>query len=757
MHTPAAMHRSGALKSWLTRGAIAAVAWAGPAILGLAADAAPAAAPAAGEPLRSIAAILALSPAEIDAEPEAVVRGVVTTACDPAFVIEDAGSAIFIAGFGHVEADGTAAPIIERGMILEIEGHVVPGGYVPTLTGRRTRVVGRGPVPPPMPADLGRLSRGDDEGRRVTVRGVVQGIGERLLGLVDSIPVVMLDVDDRPLAITCFGSVRTRDLRRLVDAEVQVTGLAAGFHNSRGQFSGPSIAVFDPADIEILVPPPADPFAGEIAPLEAFARYSARPDSGHRIRTEGTVSYASPGLLYLQEGSAAVRVDLAPVADDEEATEPPLIPGDRVQVAGFLDMSRSVAGLSFAVARRVGSGPAPEPEPLAVEEIARVAEQFRKGAWMTKPGSHDGRLVRCTGVVEALEKTPAGLTATLSSPGGRWFAMLAPGPSAAALQRLAVGSTVAVAGILRLDLDAARVNGLIVDHPTMSRITLLARDAADIEVVRAAPWWTPRRLGVAVLSLAGAAAALAAWSVTLGREVRRQTGRAVEEATARQRAKDEYDVAIRERSRIAADLHDTILQTIAGIGYQLQSCKAGLGPLPAGLDERLLTAERLVGHARRQLRTTVWSLRSMPDLRQPLATAVATLARKLAGGQPAAVEVTAVGPPRPVSEPVARQLLFVVQEAVLNAVHHGQPRRVDVTVAFAADGSAVEIAVRDDGLGFVPGSQPGPESAHFGIQGMRERAEMLGGTLAIESAPGRGTTVTVRVPCPEPVAAEEEP
>jgi signal transduction histidine kinase len=119
--------------------------------------------------------------------------------------------------------------------------------------------------------------------------------------------------------------------------------------------------------------------------------------------------------------------------------------------------------------------------------------------------------------------------------------------------------------------------------------------------------------------------------------------------------------------------------------------------------------------------------------------------------------VTAVGPPRPVSEPVARQLLFVVQEAVLNAVHHGQPRRVDVTVAFAADGSAVEIAVRDDGLGFVPGSQPGPESAHFGIQGMRERAEMLGGTLAIESAPGRGTTVTVRVPCPEPVAAEEEP
>jgi len=751
------MYTPGASKSWLGRSAFTTIAWAASIIPGLAADAAPAAAPAASEPLRSIAAILALPPAEIDAEPEAVVRGVVTTACTPYFVIEDAGSAMFIAGFGDVEADGTAAPIIEPGMILEIEGRVIPGGYAPTLSGRRTRVVGRGPVPPPMPADLGRLSRGVDEGRRVTVRGVVQGMGEGLLEHLDPIPVFMLDVDNRPLPITCFGSVRTLDLRRLVDAEVQVTGVGVGFRNSRGQFAGPAIIVVDPADIDILVPPPADPFAGEIAPLETFARYSAQAHSGHRIRTEGTVSYAAPGLLYLQEGSAAVRVDLAPVAADAGAAEPPLAPGDRVQVAGFLDMNRSVAGLTFAVARRVGSGSAPEPEPLAVAEIARVAEQFRKMSWMTKPGSHDGRLVRCTGVVESLEKTPAGLTATLSSPGSRWFAMLTPGPSAAALPQLAVGSTVAVAGILRLDLDAARINGLIVDHPTMSRITLLARDAADIEVVRPAPWWTPRRLGVAVLSLAGAAAALAAWSVTLGREVRRQTGRAVAEATARQRAKDEYDVAIRERSRIAADLHDTILQTIAGIGYQLQSCKAGLGPLPAGLDERLLTAERLVGHARRQLRTTVWSLRSMPDLRQPLATSVATLVRTLAGGQSAAVEVTAVGPPRPVSEPVARQLLFVVQEAVLNAVHHGQPRRVNVTVAFAADGSAVEIAVRDDGLGFVPGSQPGPESAHFGIQGMRERAEMLGGTLAIESAPGRGTTVTVRVPCPEPVAAEEEP
>jgi len=741
------MYTPGASKSWLGRSAFTTIAWAASIIPGLAADAAPAAAPAASEPLRSIAAILALPPAEIDAEPEAVVRGVVTTACTPYFVIEDAGSAMFIAGFGDVEADGTAAPIIEPGMILEIEGRVIPGGYAPTLSGRRTRVVGRGPVPPPMPADLGRLSRGVDEGRRVTVRGVVQGMGEGLLEHLDPIPVFMLDVDNRPLPITCFGSVRTLDLRRLVDAEVQVTGVGVGFRNSRGQFAGPAIIVVDPADIDILVPPPADPFAGEIAPLETFARYSAQAHSGHRIRTEGTVSYAAPGLLYLQEGSAAVRVDLAPVAADAGAAEPPLAPGDRVQVAGFLDMNRSVAGLTFAVARRVGSGSAPEPEPLAVAEIARVAEQFRKMSWMTKPGSHDGRLVRCTGVVESLEKTPAGLTATLSSPGSRWFAMLTPGPSAAALPQLAVGSTVAVAGILRLDLDAARINGLIVDHPTMSRITLLARDAADIEVVRPAPWWTPRRLGVAVLSLAGAAAALAAWSVTLGREVRRQTAFAVEEAAGRRAAAAEFEATLRERSRLAVNLHDTVLQWLTGVGFQLKACESA-----GGRDDRptlathLAVARQMIDHAATQLRGTVWSLRSVTADGMPFQESLVRLVDQAAAGHDAHVSLS-VAPDLPDLPPlVAGNLLLVLQEAIHNALHHAAPSNVRVTLAADRAASDVVAEVRDDGCGFTVGEQVGPAQGHFGLDGMRERVVRLGGSLAVVSAPDEGTIITARVP-----------
>jgi signal transduction histidine kinase len=91
-------------------------------------------------------------------------------------------------------------------------------------------------------------------------------------------------------------------------------------------------------------------------------------------------------------------------------------------------------------------------------------------------------------------------------------------------------------------------------------------------------------------------------------------------------------------------------------------------------------------------------------------------------------------------------MLLVVQEAVSNAVHHGNPRRLDVSVAVATE--AVNLAIRDDGCGFAAGEQPGPVEGHFGIVGMQERIARLGGTIEITSAHGLGTAVVVRVPQP---------
>jgi signal transduction histidine kinase len=90
---------------------------------------------------------------------------------------------------------------------------------------------------------------------------------------------------------------------------------------------------------------------------------------------------------------------------------------------------------------------------------------------------------------------------------------------------------------------------------------------------------------------------------------------------------------------------------------------------------------------------------------------------------------------------VAGNLILIVQEASLNALRHGRARHIDVRVVDHPEVRVIEVEVRD----FDQAARPGVEQGHFGIQGMRERAERLGGALVIESEPGQGTVVRLTV------------
>ena len=106
------------------------------------------------------------------------------------------------------------------------------------------------------------------------------------------------------------------------------------------------------------------------------------------------------------------------------------------------------------------------------------------------------------------------------------------------------------------------------------------------------------------------------------------------------------------------------------------------------------------------------------------------------------------GTPVRLEETLDRTLLLVGREALRNAVSHGQAQRVTVRLIFST--SQVTLEVQDDGTGFdvAPYRHDCEGNAHFGIIGMRERVEQVGGRLAIESGPGQGTLVSARVPLP---------
>jgi signal transduction histidine kinase len=699
--------------------------------------------PARAADLQPIAVVRSLPVAELATNPPVRIRGVVTLRSDEHVVIQDDTAGIYVNfGFAHdrgVRTDGGIPDAVQVGVEVEIDGLIDPGGFSPPVMPREFRVVGPKPLPQPRKTDAERFFSGADDCLLIEVTGVVHDA-------VDAGSEWRLNLESagQPFAAVVTKSAIPDDPQQLVDAEVRLAGVPVTVFNTRGECVQPELWVGRPESFAVVSPPPHPPFECPEVAVSSLARFRPDPFRGHRIRTKGVVIHTAPEqAVHLQDGAGGVRVATRSFEEFK--------PGDCVEVAGFVDRRGRVASLTDAIFRKTDSGPPPNPTAITPDDVVAINAKAAASKVMASPGDYEGCLIRFPArLLEARASHENGLL--LLSAGKTSVVAVADLADFTALRRLMPGSELEVTGIVATDwkFDPTQWPATIPD-----RMTVIVRSADDVRLIRSPSWWTPQRLAIAAGVLAALAASATTWAVSLRREVRRQTAIAVEEEASRRAAALEYEVALRERSRIAADLHDTLLQTMTGIGYQLKFCTSGFDDaVPSEVGEHLGTAERLVSHAARQLRGTVWSLRSMPDVRQPLADAVSALLRLLVEGRGVQVSVETSGESCGVHETVARQLLFVVQEAVLNALHHGAAKAVTVTLSFTPGAAALEMAMRDDGRGFDVGLQPGPALGHFGIQGMRERIESLDGEFEIASTPGSGTTVTARVPHPERLPAD---
>jgi signal transduction histidine kinase len=217
------------------------------------------------------------------------------------------------------------------------------------------------------------------------------------------------------------------------------------------------------------------------------------------------------------------------------------------------------------------------------------------------------------------------------------------------------------------------------------------------------------------------------------------------EATRSELAAAEHDAGrLAERQRLARDIHDTLAQGFVSIVLQLQAAEADL---PADATEARGHLERARRTARENLaeaRRLVWDLRPEALSAAPLGEALGRLAGRVAEETGLDATATVTGTPRPLSADTEVTLLRVTQEALANVTRHANAGRVAVTLSYM-DGEAA-LDVRDDGTGFAPTADGHGPNGGLGLRGMRERVEALGGRLAVESAPGRGTTIAVTVP-----------
>ncbi|MGL5862395.1 MAG: sensor histidine kinase, partial [Phycicoccus sp.] len=188
-----------------------------------------------------------------------------------------------------------------------------------------------------------------------------------------------------------------------------------------------------------------------------------------------------------------------------------------------------------------------------------------------------------------------------------------------------------------------------------------------------------------------------------------------------------------ERQRLAREIHDTLAQSLAGIVTQLEASVSG---------DRHDRALRLAREALTEARRSVLGLNPGDLDTATLPDALGAVVQAWTAAHGVRCDLVVSGDPVPVHIEVEAAVLRVTQESLGNVARHSAAGRVGVTLVYGD--SELVLDVRDDGVGFDSRAEPAREC--FGLRGMRERAERLAGSVVVESRPGDGTAVSLRVP-----------
>ena len=223
---------------------------------------------------------------------------------------------------------------------------------------------------------------------------------------------------------------------------------------------------------------------------------------------------------------------------------------------------------------------------------------------------------------------------------------------------------------------------------------------------------------------------------------RKRTERALRRA--RERVLEaRFAAALEERTRIARDIHDTLLQGFTGVALKLVAGVnrvSGPPEVVGALNDVVRLAQRTLVDARR----AVWDLRSPPPSAGDLPAAIKAAAEDCIRDTGITLEYDIGGAPRPVDPVIEVAAVRVVQEAITNVIKHAAARTIQIGISFEAKG--VRLWVIDDGRGFVVEPDIRSYGGHWGLVGMRERASSVRGKVSVRSTPGHGTKVALLVP-----------
>jgi signal transduction histidine kinase len=206
----------------------------------------------------------------------------------------------------------------------------------------------------------------------------------------------------------------------------------------------------------------------------------------------------------------------------------------------------------------------------------------------------------------------------------------------------------------------------------------------------------------------------------------------------------QFKAVLGERNRIAREIHDTLAQGFVAVSVQLELLGRKLSGPVDGVRELLDQTRELVQDSLAEARRSIWDLRSHTAEGEDFASKLSKMAAQVTSRTQVKVRFEVAGTYHALSAKIEDELLRIGQEAITNVVRHAEAKHIDIGLNF--DAKKVRMIITDDGRGFVDHMAASGANGHYGLQGMRERAEQIGAELTVVSTPGGGTQVRVETP-----------
>lgn len=599
-------------------------------------------------------------------------------------------------GISISQAQGPIASLLQVGQFAEVGGNLLPGRFAPAILPMTVNIRGWQNFPAPAIPSAEAPAASYRDGLWTEVEGVVRSVnGDGTMVLMGR---------QVPLLVW-VGRTDLESLRRFVNSTLRIRGVM-----SLDTFDAPVLLVPSRSFVEIVEPAPEVP----VAPVPVASLRDAHTESGwvHEVKVAGTTTYRGDGFFYLQDDTGAVRV--------QPIQPPPSEIGGAVEATGFPGREGVQELLSNASWRSIGTAP-----PVAAAGLnARNPEPGRNGMLVNIEALLLSQRTRGASGTERILELQAG--------GHDFEAVLA--NSQAPLPELATGSLLSVTGVCILEPVSASDS---VGGAPMSLARFLLRTPNDVTVLRGAPWWTWKRvtvlIGILVAVLAGS---LLRIFIMKRRFARQQAARLL---FAREMLENQEG----ERRRIAASLHDSLGQNLLVIRNQAQrALQSATDKSPAR--QRLEEISDATLHAINEVREITHNLRPYQLDRLGLTQAISALARKVSETSPVELACHVDEVDGIFDKESEIHIYRIVQEGINNIVKHSGATEATVVIKNAS--GRLSISIRDNGRGLAANSAS--SAAGFGLTSIRERAQIMGGTAGIDSAPGHGVNLHIDLPLP---------